>query len=251
MASTTVIQKAGSSLPDIFSYEIVDAMAYAGCPFCRAAAADDRRWMETFRREGKDARELRLSFFGAGGFCRHHAWLFHRVVVDQGSGAAVADVYGWLAERDLAWFESFLVGAVRGRRNRSRRLTLRRRERCPACIAYEASAERRAHFFVDVLGEDVVRRRYVRSDGLCFTHLAVVIEQVSDVAPDTVRFVLGDWRGRLAEVRKQLAEYDRKRDHRYSHEPKGAEQRAWTEVIRRYVGEELTRGPQESQRHGT
>jgi hypothetical protein len=102
---------------------------------------------------------------------------------------------------------------VRGRRIRSRRLTLRRRERCPACIACEASAERRAHFFVDVLGEDAVRRRYLRSDGVCFTHLAVVVEQVSDAAPETVRFLFGDWRGRLAEVRERLAEYDRKRDY--------------------------------------
>lgn len=226
-------------------------MAHAGCPFCRAADADDRRWMETFRREGKDARELRLGFLGAGGFCRHHAWLFHRVAVDHGSGAAVADVYGWLAERDLASFESFLVRGARGRRDRSRRLALRRRERCPACTAHEESAERRAHFFVEVLGEDAVRRRYTRSDGLCFKHLAVVIGHVSDAAPDMVRFLVGDWRGRLAEVREQLAEYDRKRSYRYSDEPKGVEQLAWTEVIRRYVGEDLTRGLQEPQRHRT
>jgi hypothetical protein len=78
-----------------------------------------------------------------------------------------------------------------------------------------------------------------------------VSDAAPDTAPDTVRFLLGDWRGRLAEVREQLTEYDRKRDYRYSDEPKGVEQRARTEVIRRYVGEDLTRGPQEPQRHGT
>jgi hypothetical protein len=33
------------------------------------------------------------------------------------------------------------------------------------------------------------------------------------------------------------------RDYRYAAEPRGDEQRSWTEVIRRYVGERFTEGP--------
>ncbi len=226
-------------MPDIFSYDIAEALALSGCPLCRALAVDDRRWMDSFWREGKQGADAGQRFFAAGGFCRHHGWLLHRLVAAEGTGAAIADLYGWLADYDLRW-----LGQVRRslpERRRGRRATaLTRRGRCPACRASDESVERKVAFFVEVLGEQAVRERYSRSEGLCFTHLAAVVEQaLADEDLEAGLFLIDDWRLRLREVRAELAEYDRKRDYRYAHEPKAREQRSWTEVIRRYVGEDF------------
>jgi len=228
-------------LPDIFTYDIVEALRRSGCPLCRVDAIDDRRWVDSFWREGKQDPGTRRRFFAAGGFCRQHAWLLHRLVAAAGAGAAIADVYGFLAESDLSRLDDLRGSLDRGRRRR--RTPLRRGSRCPACVAFEAGAERKIYFFVQLLAEASVRPHYGSSDGLCLVHFKPSLEHALDVDEDVARFLLDDWRRRLAHVRGQLAEFDRMRDYRYAAEPKGDEQRSWTEVIRRYVGERFTEGP--------
>jgi Family of unknown function (DUF6062) len=227
-------------LPDIFGYDIVEALRRSDCPLCCVETVDDRRWMDSFWREGKQDSGTRRRFYAAGGFCRHHAWLLHRLVAAEAAGAAIADVYGSLAERDIAWLDELRASLARGRRRQ--RAPLRRGGRCPACVALEAAAERKIHFFVELLAEAAVRPHYEASDGLCFAHLARAVEDALDTNEDVARLLLDDWRGRLARVHDQLAEFDHKRNYRYAAEPKGDEQRSWTEVIRRYVGERLPDG---------
>jgi hypothetical protein len=223
-------------LPDIFGYDIVEALRRSGCPLCRVEAIDDHRWMSSFWREGKQDAGTRRRFYTAGGFCRHHAWLLHRLVAAEAAGAAIADVYGSLADRDLASLDE--LRASIGRSRRRRQPTLRRRGRCPACVAFADGSERKVHFFVELLAEAEVRPRYRSSQGLCLAHFARVFEHALASDHDDVgRFVLDDWYERLRLVRGQLAEFDRKRDYRYANEPKGDEQHSWTDVIRRYVGE--------------
>jgi hypothetical protein len=224
-------------VPDIFSYELVEALGLPGCALCRALAADDRRWVESFWREGRQDADARRRFFEAGGFCRRHAWLLHEISAAAGSGAAIADLYGQLAAHDLGWLERAGTSLVRRRRRRPP--LLRRRRRCAACQAQVGALERKAHFLVAALGEEEIRDAYRRSEGLCFAHLGRVVDQaLANGDTETAIMLLGDWRRRLEDVRSQLAAYDRKRDYRYADEPRGAEQRSWTDVIRRYVGED-------------
>lgn len=226
-------------MPDIFSYETVEALRLSGCALCRALAIEDQRWVDTFVREGRRDPGTRGRFLKAGGFCRHHAWLLHRSAAAKDKGVAIADVYGWLAESDLDWLDEFRRDLGRARR---RRRSLERPTPCPACFFLAEATGRKVEFFVGILPEARVRREYASSDGLCFTHLVAVVKRALEFDEEAARFLLDDWRTRLAHVRAQLAEFDRKRDYRYAAEPKGDEQHAWTEVIRRYVGEDFT-GP--------
>lgn len=223
-------------LPDIFGYEIVEALRRSGCPLCRVDAIDDRRWMSNFLREGKQDAGARRRFYAAGGFCRHHAWLLHALVATEAAGAAIADVYGVLADRDIGSLDALRASLEHGRRRR--RVSLARRAGCPACVAFAEGSQRKVYFFVQLLADADARPHYQSSDGLCYAHLARAVEHALDNgADDVARLLLDDWRERLAHVRAQLAEFDRKRDYRYAAEPKGEEQDSWTEVIRRYVGE--------------
>jgi hypothetical protein len=221
-------------LPDIFSYELVRAFGLPGCVVCRALAADERRWMDSFWREGKQDPATRIRFYDAGGFCREHAWLLHGLLARAGSGAAIADLYGHLADHDLRRLESIRMDL--GRR-RQRVPSLRRPRACPACTFRDEALERKAHFLVEALGEDEVREAYSRSEGLCFPHFAHTFEAALATGSEQMAaYLIGDWSDRLTELRAQLADYDRKRDHRHAAETKGAEQQSWTEIISRYVG---------------
>jgi hypothetical protein len=221
-------------MTDIFTDDLAEALRLGGCVLCRVTAADERRWMETFWREGRNSQEGRQRFYDGGGFCRRHAWLLHDVCVAEGSGAAIASVYGALAQRDLELLDGTvtLVDRRRGRRS----ATLARNVQCSACLAATQELERRCYFLVQLLRARGAKGRYSRSDGLCFDHLASVVDVALGEDHDVALFLIRDWRRRLAAVQGSLAEFDRKRDHRYAHEPKGPEQDSWTDVIRLYAG---------------
>lgn len=224
-------------MPDIFSYEIVEALHSTGCPLCRALAIEDVRWVETFRREARNDPAIRADFFAGGGFCRHHAWLFHRLVALAVSPAAIADTYGWLAEQDLEWLDEVERALAGGRRRGS---ALERSKTCPACQALCDAVGRKIEIFVGVVSEPDVRARYEHSDGLCFNHLSTVVGQVRESDAECARFLLRDLRRRLQHIRGQLADLERRRDYRYRDEPEGEEQHAWTDVIALYVGKDFS-----------
>src|SRR5207247_4233966 len=80
LMASTESDRSGARLPDIFGYDIVEGLRRSGCPLCRVEAIDDGRWMGSFWREGKQDANARRHFYAAGGFCRDHAWLLHRLV---------------------------------------------------------------------------------------------------------------------------------------------------------------------------
>jgi hypothetical protein len=230
----------GALMPDIFTDDLAEALRLRGCVLCRVTAADEQRWMETFWREGRNSQEGRQRFYDGGGFCRRHAWLLHDVCVAKGSGAAIAAVYGALAQRDLELLDR--TDALVDRRRGRRLATLARTAPCSACFVATEELERRCYFLVQLLRPRGANERYSRSDGLCFDHLASVVDVALGEDHNVALFLIRDWRHRLAAAQGSLAEFDRKRDHRYSREPKGPEHDSWTDVIRLYAGPESDHG---------
>ncbi len=213
---------------DFFAFDIVEALAEPGCALCRVLADFEEREMATFAREGRRVPEARSRFTASGGFCRRHGWLFHRVTAQAGSGMPIADIYGHLVARDLERLHTARNAGAE---------SLARARPCPACEAAAAALERKADFFVDALKEGGVRAAYTDSNGFCEAHLAAALAVAGDREPGVARFLLSDRRRRLERLAHDLAEYDRKRDHRYAHEPKGNEQFSVTDVVRLYAGE--------------
>jgi hypothetical protein len=222
-------------MADIFTDELQAALAAGGCPICRVVTAAVRQWMDSFWREGKNDRDARAAFFAAGGFCREHALLLQSLADDSRGGGAIADLYGWLAKYDI----ELLTHASQelGHPRRRRRLQLARRRVCPACEEAAGATERKLSFLIDVLGTATARERYAASDGLCLPHLLQAATQAATEQPDIGRFLLDDGRHRLANLRAELDEFDRKRDHRFRDEPRGAGQLAPTQAVRRYTGD--------------
>jgi len=189
--------------------------------------------MDSFWREGKNDRHARSAFFAAGGFCREHACLLETLAQGTRGGAAIADVYRWLAKRDIELLASASDQLTRAYRRP--RLRLERRRRCPACDETAAATERKLAFLVELLRYTATRERYASSDGLCMPHLLTAAAQAAADAPEVSRFLLDDGCRRLESLCAQLDEFDRKRDYRFRDEPKGTEQLAPARAIRRYV----------------
>ena len=220
-------------MADIFTHDLRAAVAASGCPVCRVVAGSVRNWIDSFWREGKNDPSARREFFAAGGFCREHALLLRELAQGTRGGAAVADVYRWLAERDGEWLAR-ASAAIAGSRPRGR-LQLERRRRCPACVEQDAATLRKLEFLLGALRAGSMQASYASSDGLCMPHLLAAATHAAGDR-DVCRFLLDDARRRLAELSRGLDEYDRKRDHRFRDEPKGMEQLAPAAAIARYAG---------------
>jgi hypothetical protein len=225
-------------VPDLFTFDLADGLASGECPICFALRRHTRRWLDSFCRQGRQDPATRKRFYAAGGFCRAHAWLFHELAGD--SGAAIADVYGRLAEQDLSRLDE-LLGGRRSRRP-SPAAALRRRAPCPLCAEEIEALPRKAEFFLELVATEAGRARYERSRGLCYEHLVSVLDTAGD-RDALAAHVLDDWRRRLEGLRRRLAEYDRKRDHRHAAERRDAERRSPAEMIRHYVGPAPVVGP--------
>jgi hypothetical protein len=220
-------------MTDLFAFDLEDGLAAGECPVCFALARHVRRWLDAFWREGRQVPAARKRFYAAGGFCRRHAWELHALVAAGGSGAAIADLYGRLAEQDAAALDELLAGR-RGRRG-SLAEALERRASCPAWAEEAEALPRKAEFFLELLGTSTGRMRYARSAGVCRPHLLAVVGEAGR-REELARLLLEDWRRRLGELRHRLAEYDRKRDHRFAAERTEDDERSWTDVIGFYAG---------------
>jgi hypothetical protein len=217
---------------DIFSYELHEALLAPGCPLCTAEEIDERRWMETFVREAYNDAEVRKRFGAARGFCHAHAARFLSVAQARSAVAIVSAVYRGLVEEDLATIKALKANGVPRRRVRGRRPV----GQCPACEVHERSAERKLYFFCEALADYQFRRAYSASGGLCSPHFSAALEEAARRYPGVYKLLLDDWLARLTTLSASLSEFERKRDHRYAHEPRGNEQWAPRQALFHYAG---------------
>lgn len=221
-------------MTDLFAFDLEDGLASGECPVCFALVLHMRRWLDAFWREGRQSPEARERFYAGGGLCRSHAWQLHELVsAGGGSGAAIADLYGRLAEHDLAALDELLDG--RRSRLRAAASELQANVPCFACAEEAEALPRKAEFFLELLATGAGQDRYARSAGVCRPHLLAVLE-VAGRREESVRFLLEDWRRRLGDLRRRLADYDRTRDYRFAAERTAEDERSWTDVIGVYVG---------------
>jgi hypothetical protein len=215
-------------MSDLFTFDLEDGLAAGGCALCHAVSTYLRRWLESFWHEGWQHPTARTEFYASGGFCARHAWLPDDL--DVRYAAAVADLYGHLAQRDLAALDDALASGGR-RRGPARRLA--RPADCRACTEEAEATARKAEFFLALLENGTARERYQRGRGVCFAHLVTLVELPDD---RVTRFLLTDWRRRLDALHGRLEHLDRTRDHRYASERTEDDERACADTIRQYVG---------------
>jgi hypothetical protein len=213
---------------DIYSFELEAALAEPGCAVCRTTQIDERRWMETFIREGNRGAVARKRFLASGGFCPAHVELFAESARDLELSYVIAMLYLGLAERDLS--------GLQAQRRRRRSWGDWRKGCCQACAERKAIEERKVYFFCENLARGSFRGLYSRSDGLCASHMLAALAEAGARKLRCHDFLLEDWRERLTALRDALAAYDRRRDHRYAKDPAGEEQLAPRRALLHYGG---------------
>jgi hypothetical protein len=228
-----------ADLLGIAEHEVLASLREPACPLCFLISESERSLIDTFWREPSDNPAVYTSFVGAGGLCGRHAWQLERAAEAEGAGAAAATYYEQLVDHDLQWLGERIGQLAKGPNQQRDGGLLGCSGQCFVCVQLADATERHAFFLLLALVRDPdAEKDYRQSTGLCFPHLALTVERA--VAEDELPiagFLIEDWRARLKALRKELSEYQRKRNHIFAHERKDSDECPWIEVVRRYAGE--------------
>jgi hypothetical protein len=234
-------------------HRLVDACAESGCPVCRCLVDGTRRHLESLLYEHVTDPESRARLRASWGFCNWHAWML-RETSSPAFGTAILseDLLRVIGER-LARHVDAPGAAHRpaAPRPRSflRRLgarlgrdvalpvadAFRRRAACPACAELHDAERRYVEAALDFVDDPVFQRAYETSAGLCVPHAVRALELAAGgpAADRLLARTLPKW----AEMRRDLAGFVSKHDHRNREPYTEAERTAHVRAIEALTGQ--------------
>ena len=198
-----------------------------GCPACRAAGVAEQRSMRWFLRENYGEAPTLKALLTKPICLRHTLPMLAR------ENAHLKRTFEFLAKSRL-----HQSAGIRQRPRRLVRLgqssTRAQANPCLICEAGKVAANVAVVNLLTALELEAGRAAYLEHDGLCLPHHEQVIEQAET---ELAGWLEEQLRERLESFLEQFRLYDRHRDVRFQHEPKGEEQEAWRRALRFFWGD--------------
>jgi len=214
--------------PGLTYHDLRAALSRSGCPICQVRSERLERFFFWFQNETYCVPIMVEELIQAGGFCATHA----RALTNRYVGTVTAQYVLAASRAALEQIHS------NQRLRRKRRRAVAPSGICPACARAAEEDTVLIDAWIEALAKPEFREQITHSDGLCLPHLRRVIDQAP--ADSTAGFLQGQIE-QLKRLEAELAEYLRKVDHRFAHEPKGNEQTAWLRAWERLAGWPLDR----------
>ena len=198
-----------------------------GCAMCGVAGVTSRRYLESLSWELVNDPDSRRRLRDSMGFCPAHA----REMEATSGPLAVAILF----EDLLRVFEGELdAPAAR---------PFWRRGRVPGCPACEAAREQEGlalRVLADWSADPELAGAFRSSSGLCRPHTLALLRLLPEAER---RRVAAEEKERAGRLRAELAEVQRKHDHRFAREPWGAEKDAPARAVAKITGSRAADSP--------
>lgn len=221
-------------------FELVEAQGKAGCPICRLVHKTTDRYLDSILYEAVLDPDVRAKLKGSHGFCDSHVVMLQN---KPGRALGIALIYRDIIrellrlgdgeryrERDSLW--------DRVTKGRSGTLPIVHKLTadvpCPACAIASQAEETYLELMVMHLAEEDLYNSYAQGEGLCLTHLVGALERTRDER--TFENLLRPQLTRYRLMLRDLDEFIRKRDHRFTKEEYGEEGDVWLRVLNAIVG---------------
>lgn len=224
---------------------LLEALSQSGCPVCRLVDAASRRYLDTlFYEHGTDV-GTRLKLRWAWGFCNWHAWQATQMAT---SALGIALITKEILTAEIARLRPLLrsprISLHQRRageqvpRGALRRFLQARRQRapCPVCAVAVTHEQYALETLLDALDDLAFVPRFTASAGLCVRHLHCVAERHG--CHPRLHTLFEIQCGTYRRVVRELEEFCRKNDYRFTHEPWGAEADVWLRAIALLAGQE-------------
>jgi hypothetical protein len=215
-------------------FHLLEALKSPGCPLCALMHENSRRYLDSLFYECVNDPGVRAKLVRSRGFCNWHAWLSTEIHC---ANTGIAVIYKDLLEREIAE-----IGEMRDNPSAGRSFFKRWNSRKP-CMICEAMASFALSYLdevVDHISEEDFQDAFRRSDGLCLGHFRMLalrhsrhrnLSRIVDLQLEKYR-----------SLSREMGEFLRKYDYRYTDEPMGAEADSWRRTIEQFVGKRETFG---------
>lgn len=229
-------------------YDVLDACAQPGCPFCRLAEETVNRYLDAILYENVNDPGTRDQLRASLGYCNEHAW---RLPNNSGSALGIAILYQDLLTTVARNLEGARFEPVAGLLRRATEAldperpsaateaavrALAPQAECPACAQRDGMEAIALGALLEALGrsDEPMQQALRASAGLCLVHLRRALELARDRA--SFEFLQQVAQDKLRGLLDELGEFIRKNDYRFSHEGFGAEGDSWRRAIAVIVG---------------
>jgi hypothetical protein len=212
-----------------------------GCPVCRLEQKATQQYLDGLLYESVNSPTLRNRLRVSHGFCNEHAWqaIDHRL----GDALGFAIIYHYVVNSVLRQLDATGKPRTPGRwANFLNRLPLGVRtsvenalyalstwKRCPACQQRDEFLPMVITELLGSLDQTKTVEALQTSEGLCFHHLRMTLQQASDA--QACEALISIHRSKLENLRAELAELIRKNDYRFNKEKLGKEGDAWSRAV--------------------
>src|SRR5512145_3089731 len=174
-------------------HELIRFCAEPGCPICRFVGHTVQGYLKSLFYENVNDPETRLQLRLTHGFCYDHAWLLLEGEIGDALGTAIIyhDVVNFTvkgiaqADQDFRAHKNWrarLKGVLSAWGSRGGHLAkaMRPTRHCPVCAERDDTTRLTMEVFTSALTDEAFCQAFRTSPGLCFPHLDMAFEQVSD-----------------------------------------------------------------------
>lgn len=216
--------------------QLEEAFALPGCTICRLAGEQEQRYLHMLLDEHVNDPATRVRFLQGNGFCSLHAKMALSMQEAVGLSILTESLMRHLQQKLIE--ASAVLGARKqwqtGRERRRKAMVgLAPQVACMVCESSVAHVDRLLDSLLKSGASQPFRDRYDRSDGLCVAHLTLAVGAPSGRDPT---WLLAAEQARLGRLQADLAEFLRKQDYRFTHEPPGPERDAWRGALAKLFG---------------
>ena len=216
-----------------------DALVQPGCALCRLERDHVQRYLAGFMYEDVTDVDLRAKMRAAQGFCREHCAQAIRVRDSLGLAIIYQDILSTVREDMQAALaaprlpgRNLLRRAPSPGKQAAQRITAR--SACPACAVRDEITVAALASLLRNINDSALLPVFRQSGALCLPHLRRALAQVTNAAAlDTL---VERQQEVMAQLDAELAEFIRKHDYRFRHEPMGDERDCWKRAIDMAVG---------------
>lgn len=212
-------------------YELLDAIGKAtGCALCAIEVDRVKRYFDSLLHENVNDPGVRAALTRSRGYCPRHAHFLR----DHGNGLGIAILYQDQVKFFLRLLDGLQTSSFAATRNRTP-ASRPRTEGCPACRAQNDCRSHYGSTVIEWLNDEEMRSALDAGNGFCVPHFLALLNLPMDAGAR--KYLLEMQRARMVSLLRELEEFHRKHDYRFSGEGFGSESDSWSRAIRMMVGE--------------
>jgi hypothetical protein len=220
-------------------HELNDMFAEPGCAICNLLRRSIDHSIETFLYEFTLDLDVNKAFREGRGLCNEHG---NQLLAHKGSSLSIAILYQAIVSDLLKTIEQSSGGTgsqpilARLLKTDANPLAaqLGPSRSCMACDLLVEAEERYVSAFGEYIGDEALRGKYERSEGLCLSHFRRVLSQMHN--PAHFQSLVAVQKAIWVRLKAELDEFIAKNDYQRT-DPMGVEGDSWSRAARRIAGE--------------